>query len=290
MQKAIALSQEQAAIEAQGQQQQQQQQQQKEDSGGEEKGEENVKKVETVGLPEDPIVDIVDEDEKEDEDEAEELRRVLELSKSDTSMDMGSMEEGETEDQQMERAIQESLRAQDLDQEDEQQQQQQEEDQQQQQQQHGHFHALDLSPLVGNRGSSSGGAADATSSWEDEQQQKEQQQQQQQQQATSTRSLEKRPLETRYSLKSIVRHHGKLPFAGHYTTDVREDPTPPPSVAPRGPSSLAAKWRRYDDALVRDIEQGEALRSGKTEGYLLFYQVVAPAAATAAALGASAGS
>jgi hypothetical protein len=53
----------------------------------------------------------------------------------------------------------------------------------------------------------------------------------------------------------------------------------------------SAKWKRYDDALVRDIQEEEALRSGKTEGYLLFYEVKPALAAlvpAAAATGATA--
>eukprot|EP01104_Vermistella_antarctica_P014198 TRINITY_DN4428_c0_g3_i3.p1 TRINITY_DN4428_c0_g3~~TRINITY_DN4428_c0_g3_i3.p1 ORF type:complete len:800 (-),score=151.44 TRINITY_DN4428_c0_g3_i3:101-2500(-) len=64
-------------------------------------------------------------------------------------------------------------------------------------------------------------------------------------------------LQTTYHIKAVVTHVGHSAAAGHYRTDVLADDI----------------WERYDDSVVTNISEDDALR-GKAEewGYILFYE------------------
>ena len=59
-----------------------------------------------------------------------------------------------------------------------------------------------------------------------------------------------------YRLQSVICHHGKRAFCGHYTADVR---------------SRDGRWRRCDDSNVTFVNEAAVLREAQVQGYILFY-------------------
>ena len=91
---------------------------------------------------------------------------------------------------------------------------------------------------------------------------------------------EGQPCESRYTLRSIVRHVGKNAFSGHYNTDVRcsggRDGGSGGSGS-EGGSGLKKNetgWKRYDDSTVSPITADNALGSAsQSKGYLYFFEL-----------------
>ncbi|CAM9682636.1 unnamed protein product [Chrysoparadoxa australica] len=78
--------------------------------------------------------------------------------------------------------------------------------------------------------------------------------------ASKVRPARVGPLRSRYRLQSVLHHLGGHAFAGHYISDVKDW------------KKSGAGWKRFDDSLVREITQADALGgSAKKSCYIAFY-------------------